>query len=206
MRTRLSEHTAESRDLGFLPEAYAWDISADTTPYEMARASTSYNQKNLVDAASQVGNGGSEDFLANLANADPGVRYWGAVGFSASKSLGVPAVTALEKSLADKVPNVRIEAANALIRHGHPDKAIPVLVAALDLENLAAVQHAARTIELLGDKALATLPAVRDCDTRMKVIRPPGTSPIVVDPEKDKAMFILFSTEAFLKRHGDLAP
>ena len=72
----------------------------------------------------------------------------------------------------------------------------------LQLENLAAVQHAARTIELLGEKALPILPAVQDCDDRMKIIRPPGTSPIVVDPEKDKAMFVLFSTEAFLRDHS----
>jgi hypothetical protein len=33
----------------------------------------------------------------------------------------------------------------------------------------------------------------------MKIIRPPGTSPVVVQPDKDAAMFILFSTEAFLR-------
>ncbi len=64
------------------------------------------------------------------------------------------------------------------------------------------MQHAARAIELLGEKALAALPAVAACDARMKVIRPPGTSPLDVDPEKDKAMFVVFCTEAFLKRFG----
>ena len=68
--------------------------------------------------------------------------------------------------------------------------------------SLGAVQHAARAIELLGEKAIDALPAVEACDARMKSIRPPGTSPVVVDPEKDQAMFVGFSTEAFLARFG----
>ena len=110
-------------------------------------------------------------------------------------------VEALKDSLSDDVANVRIEAANALARHGHTEQSIPVLAAALEEKNLAAVQHAARAIELLGEKAKSAIPAMKSCDARMKIIRPPGTSPVVVDPEKDQAMFILFSTEAFLSRY-----
>jgi len=202
MQRQLDTRLRDSRDLGFLPEALAWELSEGTTPYELARSSGDYQQSRLIKAASQVGNSAEKTLLANLTHDDPGVRYWGAVGFSAAKSLSPKAIDALTKALDDNMPNVRIEAANALARHGNLGKSISVLAAALKEENLAAVQHAARTIELLGEKAIAALPAVAACDVRMKVIRPPGTSPIIVDPEKDKAMFVGFSTEAFLKRFG----
>lgn len=203
MRSQLSERIHASHDLGFLPEALAWELSEGSTPYDLARSSSgAYDQSRLVTAASQVGLGTTEDFLVNLKHYDPGVRFWGAVAFSAAESLSPKAIDSLTDSLSDETPNVRIEAANALARHGYTDTSIPVLAAALKEKNLAAVQHAARAIELLGEKAKAALPAVADCDLRMKVIRPPGTSPIVVDPDKDKAMFVSFSTEAFLKQFG----
>jgi N-sulfoglucosamine sulfohydrolase len=200
MQNQLQERLRESRDLGFLPEALAWELSEGATPYELARNSKTYNQERLIKAASQVGIDTEEVLLANLTHHDPGVRYWGAVGFSAATSLSPEAISALTVALNDGTPNVRIEAANALARHDHLAKSIPTLASALEEENLAAVQHAARTIELLGERAKPILPAVAACDARMKVIRPPGTSPIVVDPVKDKAMFVIFSTEAFLNQ------
>lgn len=202
MRAQLVTQLKDSRDLGFLPEALAWELSAGTTPYDLARTTGSYQQARLIQAASQVGNASEETLLSNLTSNDPGVRYWGAVGFSAAPTLSSNAIDALTDALEDGDPNVRIEAANALARHGRLEESIPVLEEALEDENLSAVQHAARTIELLGEKALAALPVVTVCDSRMKRIRPPGTSPVVVDPEKDQAMFIGFSTEAFLKRFG----
>ena len=198
MRQQLFDHIRDSRDLGFIPEALAWDISDGTTQWEMTRSRGAYDQQRLVTAAIKVGQGEEKDFIANLKHADVGVRFWGAMGLSASKSISPEAVKALTLSLTDHIANVRIEAANALARHGHMDKSIPVLATALEEKNLAAVQHAARTIELLGKKAKAALSAMKACDVRMKVIRPPGTSPIIVDPKKDAAMFVIFSTEAFL--------
>ena len=203
MRAELFQHIRESRDTGFLPEGLAWDVSEGTTLWDMVRSKGAYNQQRLVDAASQVGRADEQALLTNLKHTDAGVRFWGAVGLTASESLSPRAVEALTKALNDPVANVRIESADALARHGHTEEAIPVLAKALSDRNLAAVQHAARKIELLGDKARSAIAAVKDCDRRMKVIRPPGTSPIIVEPEKDKAMFVIFSTETFLKRFGE---
>ena len=202
LRTQLGKHLTQSRDLGFLPEAMLWRLSRDSTPYELARSLGPYQQDRLIQAASQVGIGSEAALLANLGHPDPGVRFWGTVGFSASASLSQKATRALIATLDDSIPSVRIEAANALARHGHLEQAIPLLAKALESLDLTAVQHAARSIELLGEKASMALPAVAACDARMKGIRPPGTSPVVVDPEKDQAMFIGFSTEAFLKKFG----
>ena len=203
MRAELFGHIRESRDLGFLPEALAWDVSKGTTLWDMARAKGQYNQQRLTDAASQVGRADEQTFLANLKHTDAGVRFWGAVGLTASQSLSPNAVEVLTAALSDPAANVRIESADALAGHGHLENAIPVLAAALSDDNLAAVQHAARKIELLGDQARTAVAAMKACDHRMKQIRPPGTSPIVVEPDKDKAMWVLFSTETFLRRFDE---
>ena len=72
-------------------------------------------------------------------------------------------------------------------------KIIPVYQALGD-GDLIAVQHAARAIEPLA-KSNRRSARSEACDARMKSIRPPGTSPVVVDPEKDQAMFVGFSTK-----------
>ncbi|MEM7393905.1 MAG: HEAT repeat domain-containing protein, partial [Verrucomicrobiota bacterium] len=202
MRARLAKQIFVSRDLGFIPEAQAWDLSKGTTPWDMARGQVeAYRQGALVEAASLVGADDQErEILRNLRHDDPGVRYWGAVALSAMKTLSKPATKQLNKALKDPSVTVRIEAANALARHGVSKKSIQVLSTALEDPNMSAVLHAARAIELLGDTAKPALKAMKACDARMKEIRPPGTSPVVVDPEKDQAMFIGFSTEAFIKR------
>jgi hypothetical protein len=206
MRSELFRHIRDSRDLGFVPEAMAWEISKEKTLWELARSDGAYNQQRLVKAASQVGQAEEQNFLTNLKHPDAGVRFWGAVGLTASQSLTPRAVKALTAALSDSAIDVRIKSADALARHGHEKESIPVLVTALSDENMAAIQHAARTIELLGERAKSAVPAMKACDLRMKKIRPPGTSPIVVEPDKDKAMWVLFSTEVFLKQFGKTDP
>jgi len=203
MRAALAARLTDSRDLGFIPEAFAWNLSDGSTPYQLARSGSSdYSQTRLIKAASQVGNSSESTLLSNLNDSDPGVRYWGAVGFSAADSLSNRAIDALTEALEDDVLNVRIEAANALARHGNLDSSIAILAEVLSSDNLAAVQHAARAIELLGEKALPALPAVEACNARMLEIRPPETSPLDPDPEMDKAMFVGFSTQTFINRFG----
>jgi N-sulfoglucosamine sulfohydrolase len=198
LRQANAANIASTRDLGFIPEALAWDRSKGSTPYDYARSG--YDQAALVAAASQVGTADEAAFLANLANGDPGVRYWGAVGLSAANRLSEKAVAALWKAArTDSTANVRIEAANALARKDHRG-AVAILAKALEDENMSAILHAARSTELLGYRAYDALSAMKACDARMKVIRPPGTSPVVVQPELDMAMFIGFSTESFITR------
>ena len=204
LRSELFRNIQETRDLGFLPEAYFWELCPPTALYDFARNGTQYgyDQQRLVEIAKKVGSAPSDEFADDLKAKDPNVRYWAALGLSASKKLTNKAIKTLHTALNDSSISVRIESANALARHGHLGKSIAVLADSLDSNNLAAVQHAARCIELLGKAAQAAIPAMKKCDKRMKVIRPPGTSPVIVQPDKDAAMFILFSTEAFLRDHS----
>lgn len=211
MRGALRREMLARRDLGFLAEAQAWEAignadgtgASESTPWDLARNGDRYDLPRLLDAAGVVGTEKESAVLANLRDENPAVRYWAAVACSAWKGdLSAAAAAALEKALDDESANFRVEVANALARHGIVAPALPVLEAALLHENLSVVQHAARVIELLGEKAIPLLDAVRECDRRMKIIRPPDTSPVVVQPDKDMAMFVGFSTEAFLRKFG----
>ena len=115
-----------------------------------------------------------------------------------------PSAKALKKlkaSLKDSSAAVRIEAANALAAHGDVKTALPVLLKDLAHENLIIVTHAARTIELLGKEAASAAPHMRKALVRAEKIRPPDLSPVIVLPgDKDLAMFVAFSCQAFLDR------
>ena len=111
------------------------------------------------------------------------------------------ALKKLKGSLKDSSAAVRIEAANALATHGDVKMALPALLKDLAHENLIIVTHAARTIELLGKKAASAAPQMKKALERAEKIRPPDLSHVIVLPgDKDLAMFVAFSCQAFLDR------
>ena len=96
---------------------------------------------------------------------------------------------------------MRIESANTLDRHGGLEAAIQALIKDLQHENLIIVTHAARTIELLGSKAIIAKASMTAALKRAETIRPPNTPATVVLPgDKDLAMFVAFSCRAFLNQ------
>jgi N-sulfoglucosamine sulfohydrolase len=200
MRQALYDDLRAHRDLGFIPESEAWQLFEGTTPWEAARNGR-IDLDPLFDAAAQVGAAGEADLLVNLTSGNPGVRYWGALGLAARGNLSRAARERLRKSLHDPSMAARIEAANALARHGETRTALPVLVAALQDESLDVVLHAARTIELLGSAAHEAMPAMRQVVARANSIRPPDAVD-AVPGEQDLAWFISMSAGAFLARVG----
>ncbi|NQZ57332.1 MAG: HEAT repeat domain-containing protein, partial [Lentisphaeraceae bacterium] len=199
MRQALKQHVIDSKDLGFLPEAMCQQRSQGTTPYEMARQN--YPIEKIYDAANKVGMHGEETFLKLLNDKDSALRYWATVGLCSIKKLSKQAIKTLQNSLSDEDISVRIQAADALLHQSTNTVALKTLAKALKSDNLAAVLHAARTIESLGQKAFTLKAAMLECDKRMKSIRPSSQSAVVVQPGKtDMAMFTGFSTNAFLKK------
>ena len=89
------------------------------------------------------------------------VRDWAAVGLKALGKDAAPAVKDLTRSLSDTAPSVRIEAAGALGALDHLEKALPVLEAEIQSSNLDAALHAARSLELLGERARPALPTMK---------------------------------------------
>jgi N-sulfoglucosamine sulfohydrolase len=201
LRKEHKRHIRRTVDLGFLPESEAWALFEGSSGWEMGQGGKvpiGPSQK----AAAQVGMAKEGVFLKNLSSKDANVRYWGAIGLAALKDK--PSGKALKKlkaTLKDSSAAVRIEAANALATHGDVKTALPALLKDLAHENLIIVTHAARTIELLGKKAASTAPQMRKALIRAEKIRPPDLSPVIVLPgDKDLAMFVAFSCQAFLDR------
>ena len=190
MRGSLRQWEEDSHDFGFVPEALAWQISAGSTPFDVSQDPQRYPLSRLLEAAALVGQGPQtlSRLQKLLVDKEPAIRYWGAVGLVALGKEASSARAALVRALGDQTPSVRIEAANALQRMGHPDQALPVLNEALRDTNLEVVLHAARTIELLGPRVCGkAIPQMRK--TLARVRRGGGTE-----------MFVRFSVEAFLQQ------
>lgn len=201
LRKKLNQHLIESRDLGFLPEYEAWKLFENSSGWEVGKSGNPDLQI-ILRAASKVGMSGEKEFLKKLESKDMLVRYWGVIGLnSITQTIGAKSKKALRKALKDSSPSVRIEAANILMKIGEVKHALPVLIQELEHENLIVVTHAARTIELLGKKAIDAKGAMQKCLKRAYKIRPPDLSPVVVLPgDQDMAMFVGFSCNAFLNR------
>ena len=155
----------------------------------------------IQKAAAQVGIADEAALAKNLRSKNPNIRYWGTMGLAHLKALEPKTIAQLLRALKDSSHAVRIEAANALARHGEPKAAMATLIEMLEHENLIVVTHAARTIELLGQKASAAKAPMVGALKRAETIRPPDTPATVVLPgDKDLAMFVAFSCRAFLKK------
>lgn len=194
MRGRLKSWVLETRDLGFVPESDLWSRIGNATPYELA-ADGKVPVGRIFDAAELVGREGvAERQLALLRDTDAAVRYWAVVGLRAAGEGGVEVCEALARALDDGSPAVRIEAAGALIDRGEAGKPFAVLEAALAGEQADASVHAARTLQLLGEKARPALAAMRE--TLAAASDKGGDRP------KGNAMYLRFALEPAVEALG----
>ena len=127
--------------------------------------------------------------MALLGDADSAVRYWAAVGLRAQGPRAAPARDALAKALDDRSASVRIEAAGVLVSLGDTGRPLELLVAELKGADANAALHAARTLELLGERARPAVPAMREALESLK------RSPRGGDPD----LFIQFALQAALE-------
>ena len=198
LRKAHRKHITQTVDLGFLPESEAWEMFSNKTGWELGQRGQ-VKIASIHKAAAQVGMADESVLTKNLRSKNANVRYWGALGLAHHKALQIETKQLLRNALNDPSPAVRIEAANTLARAGDPKPAIRALIKDLEHENLIIVTHAARTIELLGETALAAKVPMAAALKRAETIRPPDTPATVVLPgDKDLAMFVAFSCRAFL--------
>ena len=199
LRKAHRKHITQTVDLGFLPESEAWEMFSNKTGWELGQGGQ-VKMGSIHKAAAQVGMADESVLTKNLRSKNANVRYWGALGLAHHKALQIETKQLLRNALNDPSPAVRIEAANTLARAGDPKPAIRALIKDLEHENLIIVTHAARTIELLGETALAAKAPMAAALKRAETIRPPDTPATVVLPgDKDLAMFVAFSCRAFLE-------
>jgi len=191
MRRRLGQWMVETRDVGFLSEH---DLAARTggkPPFDWARQAGSYPLDRILAAAELVGRAEAmEKQAALLGDADGGVRYWAAIGLRARGARAASARAAIAKALDDSSASVRIEAAAILASLGDSGRPLGLLAAELRGKDANAALHAARALELLGEKAQPVAAAMREVLDAVK------KSPRAGDPE----LFIRFALEAALAK------
>jgi N-sulfoglucosamine sulfohydrolase len=152
MRRELRKWQTETRDIGMLHET------------EATRGMDTVNLDRVLDTAWLVGMPGTrEELLRRLNDPEPGSRYWAVVGLHGESE--VPAEP-LRQLLKDQSPSVRTEAAGLLIeRHGDID-AIAAMKEALDPADRSTYLHAARTLQLLREKAAPLKDAMKEALTK----------------------------------------
>ena len=163
MRKLLRQWMVETRDLGLLPELDMAARSGQATPYDMARKGGAYPLEKILDAAELVG-GGAEKMgrqVTLLADTDPAVRYWAAVGLRALGPACAAATDALTAAMKDPSAAVRIEAAWGLVDLCDETKALELLAAEMEGKDPRAMLRAARALQMLGEKARPALPAMK---------------------------------------------
>lgn len=193
MRGELRRWLLAARDAGFLTEPQIWErmAQAKMTPWELAQNESWYPLSRLLEAADRVGRPEAVlEQIRLLSDSDDGVRYWAAVGLHAAGSSAAPVIEALRKALRDASAVVRIEAATALTELGEPQDALPILESELQSDQPETVLHAARALELLGQRAHPVYPALRHALRHARQKEAKGG---------DIFMFIRFSLESALR-------
>lgn len=197
LRGVLRDWMLETRDLGLLPEAEAWTITAGTTPREWALAQEQCPTSALLKAAALVdGQRTIREVRGDLDSADPAVRYWAAMALANRGESDAAASRLLRRALRDEAASVRIIAAGAVCRNGDPEAGLPVLKQALEGEDVNAVLFAARTLELLGETARPLLPGMK------QVLAQAGSK----EAEHPNWMFVRFALEEATERLAAAAP
>ncbi len=164
LRAALAAQMQAAGDLGLLPERELHARSANSTPYVIATDARLNPFAELQRAAALANRLDPREVpaLATLLRADDSaVRWWGALGLLALGADAAPARAALLTALADASPDVRLAAAEALMRLDGADRALPVLEAALRSDDIFARFIALNAAHRLGPLARPLLPAIR---------------------------------------------
>jgi hypothetical protein len=147
-------------DLGLWPEPERVAAENGHSAHLRAHRDMLYPLDRILSIAKLVGQGPQHrnTFTAALADSDSTVRYWAAIGLTA---LGGD-IEPLRPLLKDSAASVRIIAAESLVRHDANPAALDLLATELDSRNEWAATRAARSLELLGEKARPKLDIMRD--------------------------------------------
>lgn len=140
-RMRKAQHdlAVQIRDVGYLPEDEIHRRSGADAPYTMGHDVARFDARKIIGAADVATRSPkASDLLKLIADADSGVRYWGATGFLvAGEPAAKPNLAAIEKLLNDDCPSVKIVAAEVVAAYGEDAqrrKAMEVLLTLADVE------------------------------------------------------------------------
>ena len=165
MRNESNRWMIEINDTGLMPEG-EMSIKNQVQPSYSYAQSGSYDFtriKHAADIATLKEEKNLSQLIEFLNDGNPIVRYWGANGCLILKDKSMPAKAALISVLEDESVDVRIAAAEALCHLGASDTATPVLIDALNSDNIMVRVHAMNSLEIIGGNvAKAAIPKVKE--------------------------------------------
>jgi N-sulfoglucosamine sulfohydrolase len=164
LRALLAQQMHAAGDLGLLPEREIHARSADSTPYQIAtdpRRNPLEQLQRAADLANEMSPRNVRALAALLGAGDSAVRWWAALGLFALGADAAPAKPELRRALADPSPDVRIAAAETLVRLDDAARAWPVLEAALREPDVFVRLSALLVAQRLGPLARPLLPAIQ---------------------------------------------
>jgi N-sulfoglucosamine sulfohydrolase len=143
------------KDVGFIPEPMMVEIVKKQPLYDYAR-SGAYPLEQVMKAAELASSKEVADLPVlkkMLANTNPVVRYWAAIGCSVLSRDASSAKLELLNLLNDREVSVRIAAAEALYLQGEKEKPLSTLRLALKSDNAMARVQALNVLETMGQDA-----------------------------------------------------
>lgn len=155
LRKAYREWTFRTRDLGFLPEEEMWRRFDGGAAEAFDADPSLYPLERIVETAD------STDLdlqIERLADSDPTVRFWAAVGLVAQGDAAQAAKPALREALDDEAPSVQAMAAQALCAMGECERPLAILAELLEDERPYVALRAANAIDHLDDRAKPLLP------------------------------------------------
>ena len=165
MRKETDQWMTEIKDTGLMPEGEMSTRNQQTPSFTYTHSGDyDFDKiKYAADIASSRDESRLNDIIGFLKDENPTIRYWGANGCLILEEKAQPAVAALKNVLNDESPDVRIAAAEALCHLDECELATPILINALNEENLMVRVHALNSLEVLGGEvAKAAIPRIKE--------------------------------------------
>ncbi len=160
MQEELHAWIKEHHDTGFLLEPEMMLRAQGSTPYMMAHTLEQYNVAAVLAAAEMSGKANEQRLREALNDQDAGVRFWAVMALQAQKEITRRARSGLAALLNDPSPTVQIAAAETLCHWGQCSAALPVLARWVQDDRPWLALYAARSIELLKNKAKPLVPVL----------------------------------------------
>lgn len=160
----------KTNDSGLAPEAYMYEISKGTTPYEKLMDKSLYPMERILQFQDKLYNSevSNEEIMGYLSAPNPLTVYWTMIWLQSQDHLDLTIAEHLIQILDQPESFVTITAAEILCQFGYIDQALPVLSQAMQTDNPYLLLMAARAFELLGEKASPAHDEVKVAWLRLK--------------------------------------
>ncbi len=149
LRALCREEMLKTRDSGLMPEAYMYQVAAQTTPHASLQDTTLYPMRRLLDLLDDVyGDATETKIVAYLQDPHPLIQYWTLVALQYRDQVGSVVRRELTRLAQQPISLTSITAAETLSRFGDAETAIPILLQAMRSDNPYCLLMATRAFEL----------------------------------------------------------